>query len=39
MGLDDDDWVNRWGTGRVEVFDIAGDEQLIGCELDCEKDF
>ena len=25
--------------GRVEVFDIAEDEQLIGCELDSDKDY
>ncbi len=29
----DDDFVKKSG-GRVEVFDIAEDEQLIGCELD-----
>ena len=28
----DDDWVKKTG-GRVEVFEIAEDEQLIGCEL------
>ena len=28
-----DEWVNKNG-GRVEIFSIADDEQLIGCELD-----
>ncbi len=28
-----DDWVKKFG-GRVEVFEIAENEQLIGCELD-----
>ncbi len=28
----DDDWVKD-SDGRVEVFEIAEDEQLIGCEL------
>jgi hypothetical protein len=28
----DDDWVKECG-GRMEEFEIAGDEQLIGCEL------
>jgi hypothetical protein len=31
-GLDDDDYVKFWG-GRVEIFEIAADEQLIGAEL------
>ncbi len=29
---DDDDDVKIWG-GRVEIFEIAADEQLIGAEL------
>ena len=29
----DDMWAMRWG-GRREVFNVADDEQLIGCELD-----
>ncbi len=29
---ENDDWVKKHG-GRVEVFEIAEDEQLIGCEL------
>jgi hypothetical protein len=29
----DDMWANRWG-GRREVFNVADDEHLIGCELD-----
>ena len=32
----DDDMVNKCG-GRVEVFSIGQDEQLIGCELDEQK--
>ena len=28
----DDDYVKKWG-GRVEIFEIAADEQLIGAEL------
>ena len=32
VGWDDDDYVKRWG-GRVESFEIADDEQLIGAEL------
>ena len=32
-----DDWVNNYG-GRVEEFEIAEDEQLIGCGLDQDKD-
>ncbi len=32
MGFSDA-WVKKFG-GRVEVFEIAEDEQLIGCELD-----
>ena len=28
-----DAYVKKWG-GRREVFEIADDEQLIGCELD-----
>ena len=35
---EDDDYVKRWGE-RVESFEIAGDEQLIGCELDFCKDY
>ena len=31
-GLDDDDYVKEYG-GRVESFEIAADEQLIGAEL------
>jgi hypothetical protein len=30
----DDDEVMRVGGGRVETFEIAGNEQLIGCELE-----
>ncbi len=29
---EDDDWVKSFG-GRVEIFEIAADEQLIGAEL------
>ena len=29
-----DDWVEICGGGRREVFEIAEDEQFIGCELD-----
>ena len=29
----DEDWVKRKESGRKEVFNIAEDEQLIGCEL------
>ena len=32
MGDDDDAWVKNCG-GRVEIFEIAADEQLIGAEL------
>ena len=35
MGLNDSN-VSKFG-GRVEVFDIAEDEQLIGCKLDAEN--
>ncbi len=28
----DDDYVKKWG-GRVEIFEIAADEQLIGAKL------
>jgi hypothetical protein len=28
----DDDYIKNW-VGRVEVFEIAEDEQLIGCEI------
>ncbi len=35
---EDDSWVKREG-GRVEKFEIARDEQLIGCELTFCKDF
>ncbi len=31
VGWDDDD-VKEYG-GRIEIFEIARDEQLIGCEL------
>ena len=37
MGLSDD-WLHKWG-GRSEVFDIADDEQLIGCELEHDGPF
>jgi hypothetical protein len=33
VGQDDDEWVKHFG-GRVEVFEIAKDGQLIGCELE-----
>ena len=33
---EDDEWVKKWG-GRIEVFNIAEDEQLIGCKLDERK--
>ena len=33
VGEDDDDYVAEYG-GRVEVFEIADNEQLIGCRLD-----
>ena len=29
----EDRLVKGWGVGRVEVFEIAEDEQLIGCTL------
>ncbi len=29
-----DDWFVKKYGGRVEIFEIADDEQLIGCELD-----
>ena len=32
-----DDWYVKPYAGRVEIFDIAADERLIGCELDNEK--
>ncbi len=32
VGDDDDGYVKRWG-GRVEIFEIAADEQLIGAEI------
>jgi hypothetical protein len=32
VGCDDDEFVKIWG-GRVESFEIAADEQLIGAEL------
>ena len=38
MGCTDCDYVEKFG-GRVETFDIADDEQLIGCELDQDCDF
>ena len=31
-------WIKAYG-GRVEVLDIAEDEQLIGCELDQIRSF
>ncbi len=34
----DDEYVKNYG-GRMETFEIAGDEQLIGCELDFCKDY
>ena len=37
VGLDDDYVKKR--SGRVEVFEIAHDEQLIGCELSYSKDY
>ncbi len=33
VGNDYDDYVKEYG-GRIEIFEIADDEQLIGCELD-----
>jgi hypothetical protein len=33
VGNPNDVYVKKWG-GRVETFDIAADEQLIGCKLD-----
>ncbi len=32
VGRDDDDFVKGWGK-RVESFEIAADERLIGAEL------
>ncbi len=34
VGDDDDGYVKIYG-GRVEIFEIAADEQLIGAELYC----
>ncbi len=33
MGDNDDEYVKKYG-GRVESFEIAADERLIGAELD-----
>ena len=33
VGEEDDDYWLVWEGGRREVFEIADDEQLIGCEL------
>ena len=33
VGYPEGEYVKLWG-GRVETFEIAADEQLIGCELD-----
>ena len=33
---EDDEWVKKW-CERIEVFNIAEDEQLIGCKLDERK--
>ncbi len=38
VGWDDDDDVKDFG-GRVESFEIADDESLIGCELDFDEDY
>jgi hypothetical protein len=38
VGRDDDAWVNKCGK-RVEIFEIAYDEQLIGCELTYDKNY
>ena len=32
VGMNDDDYV-KFSDARVETFEIAVDEQLIGCEL------
>ena len=34
VGKNDDEVKEHGGDGRKEVFEIAEDEQLIGCELD-----
>ncbi len=36
VGAYDDDFVENYG-GRVESFEIADDESLIGCELDFDE--
>ncbi len=33
VGMNDDGYMNQF-DGRVEKFEIADDEQLIGCELE-----
>ena len=34
VGYSDDNWRMKNCAGRVVKFEIAADEQLIGCELD-----
>ena len=36
---EDDDWYVKKYVGRIESFEIADDERLIGAELDYEKDY
>ena len=38
VGWENDGYVKRDG-GRIEVFEIADDEQFIGCELDHDKNY
>ena len=36
VGTSDDSYINAYG-GRIEVFEIFEDEQLIGCKLDQDR--
>ena len=39
VGYDDDNWKDEECGEIVEIFEIAYDEQLIGCELTYDEDY